>query len=77
MTLRENPGDGEVPPPWREFPGNDPTWGGWRQGSSEAWLVDVWLPFWRALSPRERDEYLRQWPPPDEEWRRYLTQRWV
>ncbi len=64
-------------PPWVVYPHNDPTWGGWRQGYSEGWLNQVWLPFWRKLSPEERDAYLQVWPAPDEEWRRYVTEFWI
>lgn len=28
----------ETRPPWIEYPANEPTWGGWRQGVAEAWL---------------------------------------
>ena len=66
-----------IPPPWFRYPRTDPTWGGWRQGTSEAWLLDIWLPFWRALSPAERHAYLETWPPPDDEWRTYVTVHWL
>ena len=64
-------------PPWIRYPGESPYWGGWRQGGSEAWLHDTWLPFWRALSAPEREAYLDRWPPPDDDWRAYLEQHWV
>ncbi|AUX37088.1 hypothetical protein [Sorangium cellulosum] len=66
-----------VRPPWVEYPGNDPWWGGWRQGESEEWLRTVFLPFWQRLGPEERDSYLTRWPPPDENWRSYLTENWT
>ena len=65
-----------VRPPWIEYPGSDPTWAGWRQGTSEAWLHDVWLPFWAKLDADDRAAYLEQWPPPNDEWRLYVTHVW-
>jgi hypothetical protein len=59
-------------PPWSRFPGAEPTWSGWRQGVSEAWLVDTWLPFWQRLTEAERDAFLEASPPPSEEWREQL-----
>jgi hypothetical protein len=66
----------ELQPPWIVYPDSDPYWGGWRQGYSEAWLVDQWLPFWRALDKGGRLSYLERWPPPSEEWRTYLLVFW-
>jgi hypothetical protein len=63
-------------PPWIEYLGADAIWGGWRQGSSEAWLNDIWLPFWNRLSTEDRERYLKQWPTPNEEWNVYLTYLW-
>jgi len=59
-------------PPWVEFPGTEPIWAGWRQGDSEAWLLEIWLPYWQGLSPDDRGDYLRLNPPPGDEWRYYL-----
>lgn len=61
-----------VLPPWRQYAGAESTWSGWRQGKSEPWLLNIWLPFWQSLSEAEREEYLRRWPPPSEDWRRAL-----
>ena len=66
----------DVEPPWIRYPGNEPTWGGWRQGYSEAWLKEVWFPFWKRLTPADRDAYLKQWPPPNEDWELYVTRYW-
>lgn len=65
-----------IPPPWIAYPDSEPTWGGWRQGTGQAWLGEHWLPFWNELSLEDRKAYLEQWPPPNEEWRRYVTQVW-
>lgn len=67
----------EVRPPWMEYLDSEPWWGGWRQGTSEAWLKEVWLPFWRGLSGPARAAYLERWPPPTEEWQTYLTLFWA
>lgn len=65
-----------IPPPWMEYPDREPTWGGWRQGTSEAWLQGIWLPYWEPLTAEERTAYLQRWPPPDDEWRLYVTHVW-
>ena len=64
------------PPPWIKYPGKAPYWGGWRQGESEFWLLNVWLPFWRDVTENERQAFLKKEPPPNDEWRDYITQRW-
>ncbi|EMO43132.1 hypothetical protein LEP1GSC186_2422 [Leptospira noguchii serovar Autumnalis str. ZUN142] len=73
--LKQNDGRPEfyVQPPWIEYPESDPSWGGWRQGESENWFCNVWLPFWEGLKPEERILYLKNWKPP-KDWNLYLTQ---
>lgn len=66
-----------VEAPWEKYPGKDPWWGGWRQGFSEAWLHETWLPFWRALSDGERSRFLELNPPPTDDWLEYLTKHWL
>lgn len=67
------PAPGEEPdPPWVTYAGSSADWGGWRQGVSEVWLHEVWLPFWKSRSPEQRSAYLARWPPPDSEWRERL-----
>jgi hypothetical protein len=66
----------EPPPPWVKYPGTDPSWGGWRQGVSEAWLHDVWLPFWQGITANERTAFLIRNSPPSDEWGIYLEQYW-
>jgi hypothetical protein len=63
-----------IRPPWEQFKGSDPTWSGWRQGISEAWLLDTWRPFWQGLSADARARYLQTWPPPDAEWEERLRE---
>jgi hypothetical protein len=70
MTTEPQP-----PPPWRRYPGEDPWWSGWRQGEAEAWLLEIWLPFWRSLAEGARTEYLEKWAPPPE-WKEYLQAHW-
>jgi len=67
----------DIPPPWIAYPGQDPWWGGWRQGESEAWLHEEWLPFWRTLDAEARDHYLNRWKPPACEWAEYLSHHWA
>jgi hypothetical protein len=45
----------DIVPPWTEFPNSDPTWCGWRQGDSERWLLDIWLPFWKSQDSSSRE----------------------
>ena len=71
----------EIVPPWAMYPDCNlmdlgPLWGGWRQGVSEAWLHDVWFPFWKKLTLEEREEYVKKWPPPTEDWGLYLREYW-
>ncbi|WP_036096913.1 hypothetical protein [Leptospira weilii] len=66
----------KIRPPWIEYPESYPSWGGWRQGESESWFCNTWLPFWKGLGPEERSLYLEDWAPPDEDWNLYLTHYW-
>ncbi|WP_081605107.1 hypothetical protein [Leptospira alstonii] len=66
----------EMRPPWIEYPESYPSWSGWRQGESESWLRNVWLPFWEGLGSEERSRYLEDWAPPDGDWNLYLTHYW-
>ena len=63
----------EPPPPWVAYPGTEPTWSGWRQGKSEAWFLEQWLPFWSPLDDTARAAYLERHARPDEAWRAYLA----
>jgi hypothetical protein len=67
----------EIEPPWVFAPNTEPWSGEWRQGSGEHWLLEIWLPFWHRLNERERENYLKKWQPPAEEWNEYLTVHWV
>lgn len=65
----------EIEPPWVLFPSEEPWWGGWRQGYGEAWLLNVWLPFWSKLGRGEKPAYLEKWgASPD--WRYYALDLW-
>ena len=67
MELHLDPNNpGEPLPPWLAFPeGEDPCWGGWRQGNGEGWLFLVWIPFFRLLSVDQRNGYLQKWNAPE------------
>lgn len=52
-------------PPWLKYPDTEIFWGGWRQGNSENWLLNIWLPFWERLTTSEKRAYLEKYPPPD------------
>ena len=65
----------ELAPPWIEYPDRPPWWGGWRQGESEHWLHNAWLPFWKALSEEGRSQYIDRWQP-SPEWKEYLLVHW-
>ncbi|WP_218920857.1 hypothetical protein [Melittangium boletus] len=62
---------GEVPPPWRAFPGYSPVTSGWRQGNGEYWMRHAWDPFWQRLSAEDRADYLQRWDVPLE-WKSLL-----
>jgi hypothetical protein len=66
-----------VPPPWIQFPQQPPTWGGWRQGRAQAWLLQTWLPFWSRLAPADRTAYLAVHPAPDTDWELYVMRLWL
>ena len=55
----------EIEPPWVAFPGYPPGDGFWRQ-SGENWLRYIWEPYWNALSPERKKEYLEKWMVPKE-----------
>jgi len=67
----------EIEPPWVTYAGQEPWWGGWRQGFSEGWYLQVWRPFWKRLSEEEQLAYVNKWETPPE-WREYLLDpdRW-
>ncbi|WP_198386321.1 hypothetical protein [Burkholderia ubonensis] len=46
-------------PPWIAYPELGPSIA-YSQGEQEYWLLTVWLPFWKALSPQARDLYIEQ-----------------
>jgi hypothetical protein len=56
--------DNEVPPPWSEYPGFPPGDMFWRE-AGQPWLVYVWEPFWKSLTPERQQDYLRRWNVPD------------
>jgi hypothetical protein len=55
-------------PPWQVFPDLTPADAGARQGAQEAWVDQVWRPFWATLTPAQRQAYLDHWGASDE-WR--------
>ncbi len=65
------------PMPYDAFPGTEPWSGAWRQGLSEHWLCERFLPYWRSVSPEVRKRRLSQSLPPTDDWRDYLTELWV
>lgn len=69
----------EFLPPWIKYPGYAPGDGFWRQ-SGEAWLNDVWQPYFDSLTEEDQAEYLRRWNVP-ENWRKFYFdkefQNWI
>lgn len=63
---------GDMPPPWRAFPGYEPDSSGWRQGNGEFWLLRAWSPFWAQLSELERQQYILRWDA-SSGWRSWLS----
>jgi hypothetical protein len=69
--------DGEaIEPPWVVFPLSSPNYG-WDQGFGETWKLRIWLPFWKRLSRTQQGEYLENWQPPTDDWRKTLTIFWI
>jgi hypothetical protein len=66
----------DIEPPWIQFNSTPPWHSGWRQGNADYWLGYIWMPFWLELTEEQRQEYLRKYPPPDEEWHEYLMEKW-
>ena len=64
-----------IEPPWIAFPKSEP-WS-FKQGVNEAWLINVFLPYWKRQDAGARHDYLLRWPPPDDSWREYLTEKWI
>lgn len=61
--------NGEVEPPWVEFPGHPPGDIFWRQEGS-IWFAYVWKPYWDSLKAEEQETYLKRWDVPAD-WQRY------
>jgi hypothetical protein len=51
----------EQPPPWKIFPTMQPLEVAARQGLQEAWVDQVWRPFWATLTPLQRERYFAHW----------------
>jgi hypothetical protein len=71
----------EILPPWVIFPDADffelaGAWGGFRQGSGEAWLHGTWLPYWHHLSAEQRLAYVEKHQA-SPLWREYLLIHWA
>lgn len=63
---------GDVFPPWEAFPEYMLYSENWKSNEGKYWMNKVWWPFWRALSKKEKKDYLDRYDPPIE-WRIYLT----
>ena len=66
----------EVEPPWIFFPISFPTYG-WDYGNHERWKLNIWIPFWRRMNQNEQENYLEKWNPPNEIWRKLITEDWA
>jgi hypothetical protein len=55
----------EQVPPWRVFPAMRPVEVAARQGAEEAWVDEVWRPFWASLDAPQRTAYLDHWQASD------------
>lgn len=61
----------ELFPPWEVFPNTFQGSPRWNQGAEEDYGAKTWLPFWKDLSDKEKDEYLVKFNCPTE-WREWL-----
>jgi hypothetical protein len=66
----------DILPPWLQYPDQPPWWFGWRQGESEHWLLEVWFPYWNAMSRDEQLKYLEYRNVP-EDWEDHVLEFWV
>lgn len=66
----------EIEPPWKAYSVSFPNLG-WEYGEHEYWKMKVWLPFWRKLTKEQQENYLKKWPPPNEDWQRLITVEWA
>jgi hypothetical protein len=66
----------EPNPPWTQYPGEASYWAGWKQGSGYVWLLSVFLPYWSSATAEQRAQYLAKWPPPDEDWRSWISEQY-
>ncbi len=51
----------EIEPPWIAFSESEPYWGGWRQGYSQVWFFNIWIPIWSKRTAEDRRAYLDKW----------------
>lgn len=70
QTLEHN-NQGDAVPPWHAFPELESVSSGWRQGDSQFWLQQYFLPFWKKLNQSEKSAYLDRWQA-DELWRKQI-----
>lgn len=61
----------EIEPPWIVEEESAPYSSEWQQGTSQAWMLEVWTPFWQGLSAEDRGTYLDR-READVLWRLYL-----
>ena len=57
--------DGEVRPPWVEYPGI-PSWDFFWREAGEPWRTLVWEPYYNALGAGEQAGYLQRWHVPQD-----------
>lgn len=75
QILRLTAGE-EIEPPWITFPISLPAVG-WNDHFLENWKLNIWIPFWDTLDEVEKKTYLQKYPPPDQEWRKNITENWT
>lgn len=61
----------ELFPPWEVFPNMFKGYPKWNQGAEEDYGAKTWLPYWRNLSEKEKEEHLVKFNCPIE-WREWL-----
>ncbi len=53
--------EGEILPPWLEYPEILIGSIGWRMGAGETFLHEVFFPYWRALNSNEQNAYVEKY----------------
>jgi len=63
----------ELLPPWKVFPNLFQGSPRWNQGFEEDYCVKYWIPFWKNLSEKQKNDYRIKYKCPDD-WKNWLDE---